>query len=349
MEKEKKIKCVIWDLDNTIWDGILVEDQEIKPFEHVVKCIKELDERGIINSIASRNDYEDAIHRLKEMKLDQYFIYPQIRWGDKSVSIDNIIKKIGISADTIAFVDDQLFEIDEVQKVYPNILCVQSKDILTMLENERFIPQYITEDTRMRREMYITDITRKEAEDNFVGTREEFLCTLDMKVEISLAKENDLERLLELTERTSQLNTTGFTYSYEQLSQLSIACDYRLLVVGLTDKYGTSGKVGLALIKVDDENAWMIELLIISCRVLSRGIGTILIDFILEKANKKSKTVFAKFKKTSRNKMMYMTYAMAGFNFVEQKDDLVILKHSMKNIREIPLYVEIIDDTNEFL
>lgn len=344
MENKKKIKCVIWDLDNTIWQGVLAEEQEVIPFDYVVDCIKEFDARGIVNSIASRNTYEDAMNRLKELQLDQYFIFPQIRWGDKSISIKNIIEKIGISADTVAFVDDQLFEIEEVQNAHPSILCIESKDIISILENERFIPQYITEDTKMRRQMYITDIQRNEDEDSFVGTREEFLCTLDMKVTISLAKEHDLERLLELTERTSQLNTTGYTYSYEQLLSLSTSPDYKLLVVGLTDKYGTSGKIGLALINVCEDKKWMIELLIMSCRVLSRGIGTVLIDFILKQANEINKQVYAKFKKTARNKMMYMTYAMAGFELVEQIDDLMILNHSMSNIREIPAYINIIDD-----
>lgn len=346
MNKEKKIKCVIWDLDNTIWDGVLVEDKDVKPFEDVVDCIKKLDERGIINSIASRNDYEDAMARLKVFMLDQYFIYPQIWWGDKSESVERIIGKLGISADTVAFVDDQLFEIDEVQKIHPNVLCIQNKDIKTILENARFISKYITEDTKMRRQMYLTDIMRNDAEENFGGTREDFLCTLNMKVSISLAKESDLERLLELTERTSQLNTTGYTYSYDELLELSKSPDYRLLVVGLNDKYGTSGKIGLALIKITSDKEWIMELLIMSCRVLSRGIGTVLIDFILEKARNNGINVMAKFKKTSRNKMMYMTYAIAGFELFEQQNDLMILKHPMKNIRQLPKYIEIIDATN---
>ena len=122
-----------------------------------------------------------------------------------------------------------------------------------MLEDNRFIPQYITEDSKMRRHMYMADILRDESAAQFMGTREEFLCTLNMEITISFAQDNDLERLVELTERTSQLNTTGYTYSYKQLSELCSSLDYRLLVVELRDKYGTSGKIGLALIKFEPQ------------------------------------------------------------------------------------------------
>lgn len=344
MEKEKKIKCIIWDLDNTLWNGTLLEDKTVQPFQHIVNCIRTLDERGILHSIASRNNYDDAMECLRRFNLDEYFLHPQIYWGDKSKAVGEIIKKINISADTVAFVDDQPFELDEVKMVYPDVLCIPASDALSMLKDKRFIPQYITEDSKMRRHMYRADILREESAAQFMGTREEFLCTLNMEITISFAQDNDLERLVELTERTNQLNTTGYTYSYKQLSELSSSLDYKLLVVELRDKYGTSGKIGLALIKIEP-HGWMIELLIMSCRVLSRGIGTILIDFILAKAQIENVNVYAKFKRTQRNKMMYMSYAMAGFVLLEQNGDTMILSHSMDKIRSLPSYVTVIDKT----
>ena len=347
MKTKKEIKCVVWDLDNTIWDGTILEDKSVRPFQHIIHCIKTLDERGILHSVASRNHYEDAMRYLKQFDLDKYFLYPQIHWGNKSQSINEIIKKINISADTVAFIDDQPFELDEVRSVHPEILCIPSKDASMILENERFIPKYVTEDTRMRRSMYMMDILRDEDEKQYTGTSEAFLQSLRMEITIAFAQADDLERLVELTERTNQLNTTGYTYSYEELSEFSNSQDYRLLVVGLKDKYGTSGKIGLALLKIGTES-WMVELLIMSCRVLARGIGTILIDFILEKARREKCGVYAKFKKTQRNKMMYMTYIMAGFTLKEQAEDIMILEHHMQNIRMLPSYAAIEDKTTNF-
>lgn len=345
---EKKIKCVIWDLDNTIWEGTILENKSIQPFEHVIKCIKKLDERGIIHSIASRNNYDDAMFYLKRFGLADYFIYPQICWGSKSSSVEIIIKNLNISADSVAFVDDQYFELDEVKKVHPEVLCVHSKDISKMLTDDRFIPTHITEDSKMRRTMYKADISRNNDAKQFLGTHEEFLRTLNMEITVSYAKDDDLDRLVELTERTSQLNTTGYIYTYEELSALSNSSEYRLLVVELKDRYGASGKIGLALIKIGIED-WLIKQLIMSCRVLSRGIGSLLIDFILDKAQQKNCAVYAQFRKTSRNKMMYMTYIMAGFVPLNWKKEIIILKHPMKNIHALPPYIKINDNTKSLL
>lgn len=75
-----KIKCVIWDLDNTIWDGVLSEDKEVKLNDNIKEIIEELDKRGILQSVASKNNYDDAMAKLREFGLDEYFLYPQITW-----------------------------------------------------------------------------------------------------------------------------------------------------------------------------------------------------------------------------------------------------------------------------
>lgn len=347
MKKEKEIKCVIWDLDNTLWDGIILENPSVQPFQHIVECIKTLDERGVLHSIASKNYYDDAIKYLKRFGLDQYFLYPEINWNNKSQSISEIIKNINIGADTVAFVDDQPYELDEVRSVYPDILCIPSKDAWKIIDDDRFKPKHITEDSKMRRSIYMTDMLRNESEKQYKGNSEDFLYSLNMEIIIALAQDHDLDRLVELTERTNQLNTTGYTYSYEELFELSKSQDYKLLVVGLKDKYGSSGKIGLALLKTDTEG-WMIELLIMSCRVLTRGIGTILIDFILNKAQSEKCAVYAKFRKTQRNKMMYMTYIMAGFTLRKQQDDIMILEHPLQHVRSLPAYATIHNQTAEF-
>ena len=105
MEK-KEIKCVIWDLDNTLWNGILTEDEEVKLREDAKNMIIELDSRGILNSVSSKNNYEDAMKKLEEFGLSQYFLYPEINWNPKSDSVGNIVKNLNISMDTVLFIDD---------------------------------------------------------------------------------------------------------------------------------------------------------------------------------------------------------------------------------------------------
>lgn len=342
MGQQKKIKCVIWDLDNTIWDGILLEDKSVRLKEEIKSCIEILDQRGILQSITSKNQYDDAMEKLDEIGITQYFIYPKINWGNKSESIRQIIQEINISADTVAFIDDQQFELDEVKGVHEDILCILPQDIETMLDNERFIPNHITKDSKLRRAMYQADIKRNQAEHIYEGTRENFLSILDMKVTVNFAEDDDLDRVIELTERTSQLNTTGYTYSYDELLELQRSKEHYLLTVELDDKYGSSGKVGLVLIS-KRKGEWIIELLIMSCRVISRGIGSIIIDYILHKAKENNVRLYAKFISTDRNKMMYMSYSMAGFILKESEENTMILENKLNKIRTIPAYVNLID------
>lgn len=108
-QKEKQsIKCVVWDLDNTLWDGILLEDSSVTLREDALSALQTLDERGILLSIASRNDHDAAMAKLTELGIQEYFLYPEINWNAKSSSIENIARNLNIGLDTFAFVDDQL-------------------------------------------------------------------------------------------------------------------------------------------------------------------------------------------------------------------------------------------------
>lgn len=112
--QQATIKCVIWDLDNTLWDGVLLEDNQVSLRDNVAELIKALDNRGILQSIASKNDYLKAMEKLRELGLREYFLYPQINWNSKAFSIKEIARLINIGTDAIAFIDDQPFELEEV-------------------------------------------------------------------------------------------------------------------------------------------------------------------------------------------------------------------------------------------
>src|SRR5690554_3135807 len=122
----RKIKCVIWDLDHTIWEGILMEDSTVRLHDHIVEVIETLDQRGILQSIASRNEHDVAMEKLKQLGIDHYFIYPQINWNNKSASIQSIVESINIGMDTIAFIDDQPYEREEVNFHHPDVLCIDA-------------------------------------------------------------------------------------------------------------------------------------------------------------------------------------------------------------------------------
>jgi FkbH-like protein len=188
--------------------------------------------------------------------------------------------------------------------------------------------------------MYLSDIARRTVEEEFVGPQESFLASLDMVFTIFAAQEKDLQRAEELTVRTNQLNATGYTYSYDELVHFSQSDEDLLLGARLEDKYGTYGHIGLALVECQKE-LWNIKLLLMSCRVMSRGVGSIMLSHIMMLAKHAGARLQAEFIPNGRNRMMEVTYGFAGFHEVEKIGDLIILETDLRDIQPLPEYVEV--------
>jgi FkbH-like protein len=340
-ESKKEIKCVIWDLDHTLWEGILSEPGEVKLKPGVEEVIKTLDSRGILHSISSKNDHEDAMEKLKELGLEEYFLYPEINWSAKSVGVGKIRENINIGMDAILFIDDQPFEREEVKAVHPEITCIDAGEYLTLPGLPRLNPRFITNDSQRRRSMYMDDIKRKKEEDEYQGTPETFLASLDMKFEIHEAREEDLKRAEELTVRTNQLNATGRTFDYDELNAFRNSGRHRLLVCELTDKYGSYGKIGLALIEMN-EDSWHLKLMLMSCRVMARGVGSVLMSYIMRETKKAGKKLRADFRTTKRNRQMYISYKFANFKEVSSDDDgNIVFENDLSMIQPFPHYIDV--------
>jgi len=334
------VKCVVWDLDNTIWDGILLEDSEVRLRPAIPHILKTLDERGILQSIASRNDHAAAVAKLRELGLDEYFLYPQINWSSKAASVAQIAKDLNLALDAFAFVDDQPFEREEVAFSHPGVLCVDSADLESLLDRPEFNPRFITEDSRLRRRMYQADIRRNSEEAEFVGPKEEFLATLGMIFTIAPCREEDLKRAEELTVRTHQLNTTGYTYSYEELDALRRSPRHELLIASLEDRHGAYGKIGLSLVEKGPE-IWTVKLLLMSCRVMSKGVGTIMIQQLLRRAKDAGVKLRAEFVSNNRNRQMLITYRFAGFKEIERVGEVAVLENDFSALQPPPPYVDL--------
>lgn len=339
-KKEKKVKCVVWDLDNTIWDGVLLEDRQVTLRPGVVEAIKMLDARGILQSIASKNHDKDAIQKLTEFGLHEYFLYPQINWNAKAISIETIAKAINIGLDTLIFIDDQPFERDEVRFSWPVVRCFDVAELDQILAMPALNPKFITRDAQMRRQMYLSNIEREEAEKSFQGPQAAFLASLDMVLRIFPAQAEDLQRAEELTVRTNQLNATGYTYSYAELDHFRQSPNHQLLMASLEDKYGTYGHIGLALLECTP-SLWTIKLLLMSCRVLSRGVGSVLLTHLLQSAKANGVRLQAEFVPTDRNRLMNITYRFAGFEEATQQGDLQIFEHPLRDIQPMPEYMKV--------
>ncbi len=337
-----RVKCVIWDLDDTVWNGVLLESDQVTPQPRIIQMIRALDARGILHSVASRNDFDLAMAQLERFGLAEFFLYPQINWSPKSSSVADIANALNISLDTIAFVDDQLFELEEVAFVHPQVLCVHSDEIDTAaFQWEEFQPRFVTDESRQRRLMYRSSITRDQAEQESRAAGEDFLATLNMVFTISPAGEEDLKRAEELTIRTNQLNSTGRIYSYEELKALRESSDHLLLVAELEDRFGPYGKIGLALVETTGP-VWTLRLLLMSCRVMSRGVGAVLLHHVMSLARDSGARMRAEFVETGRNRMMYVTYRFAGFREVGHSGDAILLEADLRSLQPPPRHLTMV-------
>jgi len=337
----KKIKCIVWDLDNTLWDGTLTEDDQVTLFPGVLDIIKALDERGILQSIASKNDYSVAMDQLKKFGIEDYFIFPQISWNSKGDAISRIVDKLNIGIDTMAFIDDRQVEREEVAFMLPEVLIIDALDRDKLLAMDELTPRFITEDSKARRQMYLNDIKRNDEEEAFTGSNQEFLESLEMELTISPVKIEDLKRVEELTIRTNQLNSTGYTYDYETLLSFIDSENHIFLTVHLKDRLGDYGKVGICLLEKEG-SALRIKLLLMSCRVMSKGIGSAMLTHVIRLASEHKKDLQAEFLETDRNRMMYITYKMAAFEEVADLDvdNGVLLQYMGDTLADYPPYLK---------
>lgn len=336
-----RIKCVVWDLDETLWQGVLLEGGGSALRERAREIVTTLDARGIVQSIASRNEPGPALARLEALGLAEYFLVPQIHWGPKSGSIAAVSEALDIALDAIAFVDDQPFERDEVAQAHPSVRVLDASDLGALLVDPALVPDVVTEDARERRERYRQASVRKEAERRFEGPPEAFLETLDLVLTIAPAQPADLDRARELTLRTHQLNATGVTYSREELEALSRSPDHQVWVASLRDRYGDYGRIGLAVLRCE-RDAWTLSLLLVSCRVISRGVGSALLASVLAHAREARVKLRADFVPTERNRIMLVTYRFAGFRIAEDEGGRMLLEHDLREIPAIPRYLRIV-------
>ena len=308
----KKIKCVVFDLDNTLWQGVLVESDTLLLRQGIISLLRDLDARGILLSIASKNDYATAWRKIVECGVSEYFVFPQISWAPKSQGIRTIAEQLNIGLDTFAFVDDSPFELEEVAQSLPQVLCLNADRIPQLLSDARFTGGKSAE-ARSRRKLYqeaaIRDAARAEYGPDYVG----FLVSCGITLEIAAYSDEDSERIAELIQRTNQLNFSGRKYAREQLQAILADDHLEKLVLRSSDRYGSYGTVGFAIVE-RAENVIRILDFMLSCRVQGRLLEQAFFSHILEHHNPDdAESLWVNFHETQRNKPAQHVLKSLGF------------------------------------
>lgn len=322
--KEKKIKCVIWDLDNTLWDGILMEDglEKLRLRPAVVDIIRRLDERGILNSVVSKNNHDDAMRAIKSFGLEEYFLYPQISWQPKSEGIKAVAKALNIGTDTFLFVDDSPFELQEVQSACPDVRALDAakrEGILNMRECD--VP--VTEESASRRKLYQVETQRQAVAAGFGEDYLSFLRDCKIQVKITSLTDDNLERVHELATRTNQMNFSGNRYDRDVLKQIIASPHLATYVLTCQDRFGSYGIIGFSI--VDRREPRMTDLMF-SCRIQSKRVEHAFLSFVIGEFFKQTENDFlVSYRRTEKNAPSGQVFADLGMREIGNNDGVLLL------------------------
>lgn len=277
-----KIKLVIWDLDNTFWKGILSEGNIIIPDENR-ELIVNLSYGGIVCSISSKNDSNNAEDELRQAGLLDYFVFNNINWDNKGEQIKSKLDAMHLRPENVLFIDDDIRNLKEAAYFNPGLMVAGPEIIEELISFANELPK--DEKSQKRLEKYKL-LEKKEKDALSFKDTETFLTESQIRVEISENSEDGLgieaDRVAELAQRTNQLNYTKLRSSKEELLTDWNNPDNRCGYIKVTDKYGDYGTVGFFVLEKNKDSSLggTLKHFVFSCRIIGMGIPEYVYDFL---------------------------------------------------------------------
>jgi FkbH-like protein len=314
-------KCIVLDLDNTLWGGIVGEDGfngiKLGPeppgnaFMEFQRVLLSLHQRGTILAINSKNNFEDAIKVIKEhpymILKEEHFASMRINWNDKVSNMKGIIKEINIGSDSLVFIDDDPVNREFVKSVFPEILVVNLSDdpssYVYEIENLiDFSVLKITDEDKNRGKMYLQQKKIIELEKTSTDLQT-FLSQLNLKIIIKDVDEFTLPRVSQLILKTNQFNLTTKRYQEMDIEKMIKDSNFIVTCVQVEDKFGDNGIVGVFIIEKENQKEWRIDTFLMSCRIMGRDIEKGIMAHIINKAKENNvEKINADFIPTQKNK-----------------------------------------------
>ncbi len=270
------VKCVAWDLDGTLWDGVLIDVEDggdigasVRP--EVVEVMRALDARGVLQTVVSKNDYEQAWPVLERLGVAELVLHPAINWGPKSDNLRAVARRLNIGLDTFALVDDSPFERGEVAGALPQVRVYDAAEVKTLLGRpELDLP--VTTASRGRRQSYVDERARESVRAGFSGDYQTFLasCRLTMRL-FRPSGEAAVLRCWELLQRSNQLNLSGERPDRATFDALLTSDGIVPVAFECADRYGDYGVVGYATLDERTDSPVLRDL-VISCRVAQKRV-----------------------------------------------------------------------------
>ena len=316
----KMKKCIVLDLDNTLWGGVAGEDglqgislSTVAEGAHFIafqQALLDLYHRGIILAINSQNNIEDAMNIIRNhpnmILKEHHFAALRINWQDKTLNIRELATELNIGLDSMVFIDDNPTQREAMRSFVPEVETPElpkdsSRYTIFLHSLPYFESQVITDEDKMRGNLYVTERLRKEAEKNFDDPKK-FLENLQLEMIFHHNDQSALERLSQLTEKTNQFNTLKHPYTTNELLSFMNNPHYAVFHARILDRFGDHGITAMAIVQ-KNESRWCIDSFLLSCRVIGRGVEEAFLSAIAEQAkNANVKEISILFKSTEKNK-----------------------------------------------
>ena len=343
-------KCLVLDADNTIWGGVVGEDNidgiklgEDFPgniYKSFQRYILSLRKKGVLLAIASKNNESDVLNVFKNhqdcLLKKNHFSAIEINWNDKASNIKKIAKNLNIGLDSIVFFDDNPVERELVKTVLPDVNVIEvAKDPLLYEENiqnsEYFDHIFITDDDMKRPQMYAEDRKRKRILKKS-SSIDNYIKSLKVVIQIGFINKDFIKRCSQLINKTNQFNLTVKRKSEGELNNF-IKNGTIALWARVKDKFGDNGLVGVIIaVQKNNMNGWVIENFLLSCRVIGRNIENIFLYELVKELKKenKNKLIIGEYIKGDKNFIVKDFYKSQGF---KKKGDNTWIK-KIKDFRE---------------
>jgi len=358
----KTKKCLVLDLDNTCWGGVIGDDgldgihigtetAIAESYTSFQKYAKELKQRGVALAVCSKNDFKNAKegfdHPDSVLKFDDFTSF-KANWNPKNQNILDIAKEINIGIDSLVFIDDNPVERDVVSSQVPSVAVPNVEDdVIHFIDhidrNGYFEPITLSVDDINRNKYYEGNKKRLTEQATF-QSYDEFLVSLDMTAEIKSFSSVYLDRITQLINKTNQFNLTTKRYTAGEIENISTSDEHIKIYGKLTDKYGDNGLIAVSIGSIKKRQCH-IDLWLMSCRVLKRDMEFAMLDELVKQCTEKGVSkIVGYYYKSTKNNMVSNLYEKFGFILSETNSEGTIWKLDISNYENKNKFIGINND-----
>ena len=363
-QQGRSSKCLVLDLDNTLWGGVIGDDglEGIvlgqgspggEAFLAVQTYAHALSRRGIILAVCSKNDEANALLPFEshpEMLLKRGDISAFVaNWNDKAANIRTIAELLNIGLDSLVFLDDNLFERNQVRDALPMVNVLEVSDdpglvTFALADAGYFEALSVTADDLKRRELYAANTERTRLAEAAGGDISAYLAGLEMRMKWQNFRPLDHERMVQLINKTNQFNLTTRRYTSAEVT--AVASNPRAfgLTFRLVDSYGDNGIIAIVIGKLNDANEAVLDTWLMSCRVLGRGAEAATLEVVARAARSIGATaLIGEYIPSAKNGMVREHYSKLGFAAILKAEKRSLYRLDLAGFAPAPHFITIED------